>query len=189
MNKLIIWLAYIFKIDVLAKKKLHIIKQANVKRLSSKYNTPICFIEQGDGSLQIDSLKISSSNFKIDSTSHLKSNTYIECSGGVIIGKYFHTGKGLTIYSVKHDYENATKIPYDEKIVFEKVVIDDFVWCGSNVTILSGVKIGEGAIIASNSTVTKDIPPLAVVGGNPAKIIKYRDQEKFYYLKENKQYY
>ena len=189
MNKLIIWLAYNLKIDLLLKKISKNIKQANAKRLALKYNTPISFVEQGDGSLHIESLNVSTSEFKIDSTSHLKSNTFIECSGGVIIGRYFHTGKSLTIYSVKHNYENATKIPYDEKFIFEKVIIEDFVWCGSNVTILSGVKIGEGAIIASNSIVTKNIPPFAIAGGNPAKIIKYRDQEEFLQLKDNNHFY
>lgn len=48
------------------------------------------------------------------------------------------------------------------------------VWIGSNVKILSGVNIGDGAIIGANSLVTKDIPPYAIAGGNPAKIIKYR---------------
>lgn len=48
------------------------------------------------------------------------------------------------------------------------------VWIGANVTLSMGIKIGTGAVLASNSTVTKDVPPYAIVGGNPAKIIKYR---------------
>lgn len=51
------------------------------------------------------------------------------------------------------------------------------VWIGSNVTISMGIEIGTGAVLASNSTVTKDVPPYAIVGGNPAKIIKYRFDE------------
>jgi virginiamycin A acetyltransferase len=51
------------------------------------------------------------------------------------------------------------------------------VWIGSNVTISMGVEIGTGAVLASNSTVTRDVPPYAIVGGNPAKIIKYRVDE------------
>ena len=54
------------------------------------------------------------------------------------------------------------------------VVIDSDVWIGSHVTIMSGVHIGDGAVIAANSHVVKDVPPYAIVGGNPAKIIRYR---------------
>jgi len=53
-------------------------------------------------------------------------------------------------------------------------IIANDVWIGYDVTIMPGVKIGNGAIIATKSVVTKDIPNYAVVGGNPAKIIKYR---------------
>lgn len=53
------------------------------------------------------------------------------------------------------------------------IVIKDKVWIGFNCIILKGVTIGEGAVIGAGSVVTKDVPPYAVVGGNPAKIIKY----------------
>jgi len=46
------------------------------------------------------------------------------------------------------------------------------VWIGTRVTILSGVTVGEGAVIAAGSVVTKDVPPYTVVGGNPAKVLK-----------------
>ena len=54
------------------------------------------------------------------------------------------------------------------------IVLDDDVWIGYNVTILSGVHIGQGAIVAAGAVVTKDVPPYAIIGGVPAKIIKYR---------------
>ena len=47
-------------------------------------------------------------------------------------------------------------------------------WIGLNVTILGGVTVGDGAVLAAGAIVTKDVPPYAIVGGNPAKIIKYR---------------
>lgn len=64
------------------------------------------------------------------------------------------------------------------------VIIDDFVWLGSNVIISGNVHIGEGAIVAVGSVVVKDVPPYAIVGGNPAKVIKYRNIEQFEQLKK-----
>lgn len=58
------------------------------------------------------------------------------------------------------------------------VEIGNDVWIGENVTILNGIKIGDGAVIAAGSVVTKDVPEYAIVGGVPAKIIKYRFTEE-----------
>lgn len=54
------------------------------------------------------------------------------------------------------------------------IIVDDDVWIGYGATILSGVHISQGAIIAAGAVVTKDVPPYAIVGGVPAKILKYR---------------
>lgn len=54
------------------------------------------------------------------------------------------------------------------------VIIGNDVWIGGNVTIMSGVKVGDGAIIANNSHVVKDVPPYSIFGGNPARLIKKR---------------
>lgn len=54
------------------------------------------------------------------------------------------------------------------------ITVEDDVWIGYNSTIMSGVTIGQGAVVASGAVVTKDVPPYAVVGGVPAKVIKYR---------------
>jgi len=54
------------------------------------------------------------------------------------------------------------------------IVIENDVWIGAKSTIMSGIKISNGAVIAAGSTVTKDVPPYAIVAGNPGKIVKYR---------------
>ena len=63
--------------------------------------------------------------------------------------------------------------PY-EAISKGDIIIHDDVWIGFRAIILSGVEIGQGAVVAAGAVVTKDVPPYAIVGGNPARIIKYR---------------
>ena len=58
-----------------------------------------------------------------------------------------------------------------------KIIVEDDVWIGMNAIILSGVKIGKGAVIGAGSVVSKDIPPYAIAVGNPCKVVKYRFSE------------
>lgn len=68
------------------------------------------------------------------------------------------------------DYKNTDKNPEDD----QPVIIENDVWVGTGSIILKGVTIGRGSIIAAGAVVNKDIPPYAIVGGVPAKIIKFR---------------
>lgn len=103
--------------------------------------------------------------------------------GGVKIGNYFHSGTNVKVMLGSHDYDHGEKIPYGSGHTRKQVIIDDFVWLGSDVIISGNVHIGEGAIVAIGSVVVKDVPRCAIVGGNPAKVIKYRDIEHFEKLK------
>jgi carbonic anhydrase/acetyltransferase-like protein (isoleucine patch superfamily) len=58
------------------------------------------------------------------------------------------------------------------------IIVENDVWIGAMSTVMSGVKISNGSVVGANSTVTKDVPPYAIVAGNPAKIIKYRFNER-----------
>ena len=69
------------------------------------------------------------------------------------------------------------------------MVIGENVWIASFAFILPGVHIGDGAIIAGGSVVTKDVPKCAIVGGNPARIIKYRDLEHYSKMVTQKKLY
>lgn len=67
--------------------------------------------------------------------------------------------------------------PLERRMVSKgSVVIGNNVWIGDKVTILAGVRIGDGVIVAANSVVTKDIPDYCVVGGNPARILKSKSR-------------
>lgn len=156
-----------------------------IKKYELKSHCKINFIPQGEGGLAING---DFTKFKIHESSHLKSGTFIECSGGVSIGQYFHVGRALTIYSMNHNYQSKLLIPYDSFNILKPVVIKDFVWCGANVTIVPGVTIGEGAVIGAGSVVTKDVPDYAIVGGNPAIVLKYRNIDDFMRLKKQKKF-
>lgn len=82
------------------------------------------------------------------------------------------------IYTMEHDIDSAT---FDE--VGAPVVIEDYVVIGTRVTILPGVRVGRGAVVASGAVVTKDVAPYAVVGGVPAKFIRERSHDLKYTLK------
>lgn len=95
------------------------------------------------------------------------------------------SGPNLTIITGDHYYvpQRWLKTINDEekpKECDQDVIIDDDVWIGANVTILKGVHIGRSSIIAAGSVVTRDVPEFAIVGGIPAKVIKYKwtDEER-----------
>lgn len=189
MSKLILKMILFFNIDILLKLIKHQINLAEIHRISQKSGNKINYIDQGFNGVKIISATGDYTKFKIDVTSHLKSDSLIECSGGVSIGKYFHTGRGLTIFSVNHNYKSPKSIPYDNIIIDKPVVIKDFVWCGANVTIVPGVSIGEGVIIGSGCVVTKDVPDYAIIGGNPHNVLGYRDIDSFLKLKNQQKFF
>lgn len=114
---------------------------------------------------------------------------FINGGGKVTIGSYFHSGIECMIITQSHDYDNGEMIPYGTTYIYKDVIIDDFVWFGRRVTILPGTHIGEGAIIQAGSVVHGKIPPYAIVGGNPAKVFKYRNVDHFKKLKEQGMFY
>jgi len=103
--------------------------------------------------------------------------------GKVVIGNYFHSGENLIVITSNHNFRNANAIPYDRVSIISDVIIEDFVWIGHGVIILPGVSLGEGCIIGAGAVVTKTVPPLKIVGGNPARIIGERDFNEFMRLK------
>lgn len=91
-------------------------------------------------------------------------------------------GEVLFILGGNHNYNTFSTYPYKVKVLKQKsealckgaIIVEDDVWIGQRSTILSGVHIGQGAVVAACSVVTKDVPPYAIVAGCPAKIIKNR---------------
>ncbi len=96
--------------------------------------------------------------------------------GKVILGENVMMGSECMIYTTNHCF-NRVDIPMNRQGFSEEkpVVVGNDVWIGGRVTILPGVHIGNGVVIGAGAVVTKDIPDFAVVGGNPAKVIRYRE--------------
>jgi acetyltransferase-like isoleucine patch superfamily enzyme len=93
--------------------------------------------------------------------------------GVVVILGGNHSIDWVTTYPFNNLFPEFDHIP-DSKPSKGNVVIGNDVWIGQNALILSGVRIGDGAVIATRSVITKDVPPYAIAAGNPAKIVKYR---------------
>jgi acetyltransferase-like isoleucine patch superfamily enzyme len=90
----------------------------------------------------------------------------------VLIQEYNHRAERLSTYNFqKHIFRGKSIVDVTSK---GPITIGNDVWIGAKSIILSGVSIGDGAIIAAGSIVTKDVKPYAIVGGNPAKLIKFR---------------
>ncbi|ATA94026.1 CatB-related O-acetyltransferase [Capnocytophaga canimorsus] len=107
----------------------------------------------------------------------------------LIIGNYVSIADNVTfILGGNHQVNTFSTYPIKAKAIepFSEddaqtkgaIVVEDEVWIGTNVTILSGVTIGKGAIVAAGSVVTKNVAPFSVVGGNPARFIKNRIDER-----------
>jgi chloramphenicol O-acetyltransferase type B len=110
----------------------------------------------------------------------------------LIIGKYCSIGSGVVFMMAGnqgHRTDWASTFPFyfqanifkDANNAYKKAgdtIIGNDVWLGSEAMIMAGVNIGSGAVIAARSVVTKDVAPYAVVGGNPATLIKYRFDEE-----------
>lgn len=134
----------------------------------------------------------------------------------MLVGNYCQIAHNTTFeMGLNHAFSGVTAYPFGNVWGYsredtikrslanrQQLIIGHDVWIGGNATIIKGVKIGNGAIIGTNAVVTKDVPPYAIVGGNPAKIIRYRfspeiidalDKIKWWYwplekVKANRQY-
>lgn len=115
--------------------------------------------------------------FSMGNNGYIGKDATIHAGGGVSIGDYFMCGSNVTILSIDHQYD-SNKVPMlMQPNRLAPVVIGDDVWIGSNAVILPGVTIGNGVIVGANAVVTKDVAAYAIVGGIPAKLIKYRFDE------------
>ena len=103
-------------------------------------------------------------------------NVHINASvgGEINIGKYVLVGPNVIMRTANHKFSDSNILIRNQGHVIGDIIIEDDVWIAAGAILLSGIKIGKGAVIGAGSVVTKDIPSMAVAVGNPAKVIKFR---------------
>lgn len=102
---------------------------------------------------------------------------FCSIAGGCAIGMGTHSLDNLSTASIFTARNNGTGNTWTELNTFEEykaIEIGNDVWIGERVIILGGKRVGNGAVVGAGAVVTKDVPPYAIVGGVPAKIIRYR---------------
>ena len=111
---------------------------------------------------------------KVGDYSSIGSNSYIGCSGKIVIGNNVMIGPHCTMIAENHNF-SRTDIPMNKQGVSNKgIEIKDDVWIGANVTILDGVTVASGCVLAAGVVVTKSTEPNGVYAGVPARRIKER---------------
>jgi acetyltransferase-like isoleucine patch superfamily enzyme len=97
--------------------------------------------------------------------------------GGLEIGNNVLIASHTTFIPANHQFEDTQRPIRDQGETCKGIKLEDDIWIGTHVTILDGVTIGQGAIVAAGSVVNKDVPPYAIVGGVPARVLKYRQTQ------------
>jgi len=144
---------------------------------------PRAFIARG-GKINIDDdcviragamLLPSGGEISIGKNTSINQYTIINGQGNVTIGNKVLIAAFVSMYAANHKFEDPN-IPIRDQGMYTKggIKIEDDVWIGTHVVILDGVTIGKGSIVSAGSVVTQDIEPFSIVGGVPAKLIKYR---------------
>jgi len=115
-------------------------------------------------------------NVEVGDDSSISNNTTISGgSSGVYIGSNVMIGPGCCLVAFDHGMIKSGVPMIKQAVVGAPIHIDDDVWIAANSTVTKGVKIGVGAVVAANSVVINDVEPYSIVGGVPAKLIKYRN--------------
>lgn len=114
---------------------------------------------------------------------------YYDSGAKLYIGNFCSIASDIKIFlggNHRHDWVTTYPFGHIHQDIFNNfngeghprtkgdIIIGNDVWIGQTTTIMSGIKIGDGAVIANNSHIVKDVEPYSIVGGNPAKLIRYR---------------
>ena len=107
--------------------------------------------------------------------SNLGEYNYVGAAGGVTIGKRVAIGQRVSFHAENHVYSDPNLPIAAQGVTRQGIVVEDDCWIGSGAIILDGVTIGRGSVVAAGAVVNRDVPPLSVVGGVPAKVLRMRE--------------
>jgi maltose O-acetyltransferase len=176
INKTIISLLYRLSPENLSKiyfllKDSHLKhnKSEMVKKYKINLTVRISYGTQlyGDGEIEIDEQTYFGENCFIQSQKPAK----------IKIGKYCAFAHNIHLRTSDYNKTKHFSEALESENLIRSIEIGDYVWVGANVYINGGLKIGSNSIIGANSVVTKDVPPNSIVGGVPARVIRYKDEK------------
>jgi acetyltransferase-like isoleucine patch superfamily enzyme len=118
---------------------------------------------------------------QIGAHSRINRNCCLDARGGLVIGANVSVSPEVTILTAQHRYDDP-----EFRVENRRVVIEDHVWIGTRATILPGVTLGRGCVVAAGAVVTRDVSPFVIVGGVPAKPVGTRPEEAAAYTLEQR---
>lgn len=142
----------------------------------------------GEGIIGTNNRFYSAHNIYLDDFVHIGNGNRFYADATITIREGTIIADNCEFRTANHYYDGVDlrMLPYDQRVICKPITIAENCWIGTQVIILPGVTVNEGAVIGAGSVVSKDIPSYAVVCGNPAKIVKYRSAEIYSNLANSK---
>lgn len=120
--------------------------------------------------VQMAGLRSSGRKVRIGTDTVINYGCLVHVTGGLVIGEHVSISPGVWLVSGSHDINDP-----EHNSIYRPIVIEDYAWIGMRSTVLGGVTIGKGAVVMAGAMVTRDVPPFAIAGGVPAKVVGQRE--------------
>ncbi|MDG4715197.1 acyltransferase [Winogradskyella marincola] len=156
--------------------KSSIEKRFSIKTFNFKNSKLKVYLKKGS-CIQHDVIIQGSGKLEVGENSFIGSFSTIGVNSKIVIGKNVMIAQNVSIRDTDHRFDDLTIPMIQQGIVTGNVIIENNVWIGYGAVITKGVTVRQGSIIAANAVVTKDVPENAIMGGVPARILKYRNEQ------------
>ena len=156
-----------------------VISNVPCSALRNEYFRRVCGISIGEGTEIWGGVRFmggAMNRIRIGAHCSIPHYAFFVAGASISIGNHVVFGHAVELYTSDHDPDDPAFSRRDAPIE-----IHDRAWIGSRAVILKGVTIGEGAVVAAGSVVTRDVQPFTIVGGNPARLIRERGTREFTY--------